>query len=644
GLPLSDSEADALFACSEGWISLTYLLFSSYVEKEVWRFDSADIYDLMEEIMLLPLPERHQQFLTCCSIAGSFTRQQASFLWQEDSREILDQLTRRNAFIRYDDDGVYHAHNLLLHNTRNRFEALPQTERQAIWQRLGDWHLSQQEYLSAMLAYRKADAWESLLCTLEADNGSSLFMGQKNMVQEWIASCPKDALRLHPDAILLLAMECFTAGEVDTLLRLREFLLTSVEENPDLTEQERNNYRGDAEVLLSMLSFNDISAMSAYQRAACMLISTYSHLVGPESLWTFGSPSVLMLYHSESGALDKENRDMRECMLFYYQLSNGNGNGAEHVMQVESDYMRGALEDTEINYHLALNAARRKKQWSVLITAEFIAMRLDLLAGNYEKMKQRMNGLRQTLKDNNQFLLFDTMDLCQGWMYALIGRTEEIPAWLLSDSAEANVPPFVAPILLTIQNQARLAAGEYAALIAHGDEYKDRFAAQKMALCRIYLHIQLAIALYKLNRQGQALIELRAAFALAAPDGILMPFAENGRGVWDLLSDLEQMGEYTEEIAAIRPHAAALDSAMQRIWQEHYAAAQDYGLTDRELEVARLAAQRKTTQEIAQALSLSAYTVKNHLKHIFDKLDISGTERNKRALLEKVLSEMKNSP
>ncbi|MDO4540839.1 MAG: LuxR C-terminal-related transcriptional regulator, partial [Syntrophomonadaceae bacterium] len=641
GLPLSDSEADALFACSEGWISLTYLLFNSYVNRKVWRFHSADIYDLMEEIMLRPLPECQQQFLTCCSIAESFTRQQASFLWQEDSREILDRLTSRNAFLRYE-DGVYHAHNLLLHNTRSRFEALPRTEQQRLWTRLGDWHRQQQEYLNAMIAYRKAEAWELLLSTLEADNGSSLFMGQKDMVQEWITHCPQDTLRLHPDAILLLAMECFTAGEIDTLLRLRAFLLTSVEENPALTEQQRNNYKGDAEILLSMLSFNDISAMSAHQRTACLLLNTYSRLVGPDSLWTFGSPSVLMLYHSESGALDRENQDMHECMLFYYQLSNGNGNGAEHAMQIESDYMRGVLDDTEINYHLALNAARRKNQWSVLVTVEFIAMRLDLLAGNYEKMKQRMDSLRQTLKDNDQFLLFDTMDLCQGWMYALMGRTEEIPAWLLSDSAEENVPPFVAPILLTIQNQARLVTGEYAALIAHGEEYKERFTAYNMVLCRIYLHIQLAAALYHMSRSGQALTELRAAFALAAPDGILMPFAENGKGIWNLLSDLERLGEYTEEIAAIRPHAAALDSHIQNIWQEHFAAAKDYGLTDRELEVAKLAAQRKTTQEIAKVLNLSENTVKTHLKRVFNKLEIdsNSSARNKRVLLEKKMLEM----
>ena len=72
-------------------------------------------------------------------------------------------------------------------------------------------------------------------------------------------------------------------------------------------------------------------------------------------------------------------------------------------------------------------------------------------------------------------------------------------------------------------------------------------------------------------------------------------------------------------------------------------APQDYGLTGRELEIARLAAARRTNTEIAQTLHLSESTVKNHLKRIFDKLGLDGGARGKRVLLASLLPP-KDSP
>ena len=62
-------------------------------------------------------------------------------------------------------------------------------------------------------------------------------------------------------------------------------------------------------------------------------------------------------------------------------------------------------------------------------------------------------------------------------------------------------------------------------------------------------------------------------------------------------------------------------------------------LSPRELEIAQLAAARRTNAEIAEALHLSEATVKNHLKRIFDKLGLDGGARGKRNLLADMLPE-----
>ena len=60
--------------------------------------------------------------------------------------------------------------------------------------------------------------------------------------------------------------------------------------------------------------YNDISAMSRLHRSASKQMSRPAVSIQNVGGWSFGSPSVLMMYHREPGALKKELAEMEECM------------------------------------------------------------------------------------------------------------------------------------------------------------------------------------------------------------------------------------------------------------------------------------------------------------------------------------------
>ena len=62
-----------------------------------------------------------------------------------------------------------------------------------------------------------------------------------------------------------------------------------------------------------------------------------------------------------------------------------------------------------------------------------------------------------------------------------------------------------------------------------------------------------------------------------------------------------------------------------------------YGLTERELEIAGLAAQRKSSREIAETLNVSVKSVNNRLNAVYEKLGLGGEGRNKRQALAKLI-------
>ena len=617
GQLLNIRDVDMLASSTEGWFSMVYLKLRAYAQTGKWPENTTNIYPLIDEVLFRPLTARQREFLVKLSVPDDFTMEEAAFLWPEDdTAALLSQLTEQNAFITCT-DGVYRYHNMLRSCARKKFALLPEGEQNATMIRLGQWYEKMGECCLAAECYEKTGSWNDLLRTVGQDRGLSFGPERLPLMRRWMANCPEECQLRYPQALLVFMLLLFYGRDIPEMRRCHALFQRSMTLCTDLSQQERDQLEGEALLRLSFLCFNDISAMSAYHRQIRALIPA------DRNPWIQGSPSVLMLYHSKSGSLDRENDEMRECMPIYSRVASGHGSGAAVIMQADADILCRQAEEQ------ALEAG----EYSIYTAAAVLSARLALydqpLRGGFPSLDRAADTLRRA----HQYRLLTTVELGRGWLSALLGQTEQLPAWLTAEGASmAQVFPLIEPVFQVIVGRVLLAQSQWAQAAARTPRLLRASADARFVLCGIYAHLQNAMALMHLGKEAAARQALCEAWSLAQPDGILLPFAESDPCLDRLLDELAE-GEVRERLHTL---AARFRAGREAIRREGGLLAQ-YGLTERELEIAGLAAQRKSSREIAEILSISVKSVNNRLNAVYEKLGLGGEGRNKRQALAKLM-------
>jgi LuxR family maltose regulon positive regulatory protein len=130
----------------------------------------------------------------------------------------------------------------------------------------------------------------------------------------------------------------------------------------------------------------------------------------------------------------------------------------------------------------------------------------------------------------------------------------------------------------------------------------------------------LAVAYQRQGRPRKATHTLEQALTLAEPDGWIRPFLEFGPDMGELLNGIDgacSVRDFRDQIvAALSTSQAGSLFQIQAQLPEP--------LTNRELEVLALLAQRRSNKEIAAALVISPTTVKRHASNIYQKLQVNG--------------------
>ena len=379
---------------------------------------------------------------------------------------------------------------------------------------------------------------------------------------------------------------------------------------------------------MSFLCYNDISAMSRLHRSASAQMSRPAISIQNSGGWTFGSPSVLMMFYRAPGELEGELAEMDECMPHYYKVTNNHGQGAETIMRAEALFCQGHFTDAHIELERAYAQVKDNGQINMALCCDFLSWRLSLYTNveQHDTFEERYAALLR-YHDASWINLWSATS---AYYHALRGEMDSIPELFSQHRlSDINMLAPGKPMMEMIENQVYLAQGAYARVVGYSAELLPVCEAMHYALVALHLRIQTAAAYALLGKIEEAQVWLKKALSDAEPDGLVMPFVEN----YDILKPLlerEIKNDLISKIIGLGEAATARNAVGTR------PAAFDV-LTPREFEIVELMTQCLSNREIAEQLYLSEGSVKQYVNQIYSKLHIEGDTRTKRKQLAELL-------
>lgn len=626
GLKLEEDESNMLLQYTEGWISALYLQLLSYEDAK--RFEpTASIDSLVSKTIWDKLTRVQQDFLISMSVFDSFTIRQAmnifeSTLLEEDITDILSS----SGFIRYDSkERKYYIHSILKYFLDEEFEKIEPVFKNEIYKHAGMWYDANEKYYTAITYFYRIKDYESIMkmdytCSDLIDN---LGKNNKEMFMSIAMKTPEKVKIKYTKTYLIFVFLMFVYNEKDCFKVECEHVEHLIRDNEELNERETDLLLGELELVKALLSYNDIKLMGESYKKSFELMRTPSRIFTGIGSWTFLCPSVLAVFHRTSGGLKDELETLDDIMPYYYRITDGNGKGGEALLRAEMLLNQGLYPDAEMLANKAIYMAESREQTSVYLSAMLILARIAFIKADYETITKSVEGMKRKIDETKRYDLNSMLDMCIGYLNGIMGNVDLIPGWLKDhNTIESYTKITNLGYANLIYGMYLLLSEEYSKLISISGQFLAIANANDNILYKIYTYIFIAIAKINTRTNEKTVSMICEAIELAKKDRLYLPFIENYNEIACILEKAEINLEYKEFVKNVKSLAKTYVKGLKSV-QKASKSEQSYGLTNRELEVAKLAANRMTNKEIADALFIAESTVKSNLKIIFNKLEIN---------------------
>jgi LuxR family transcriptional regulator, maltose regulon positive regulatory protein len=666
-LTLDARDLNALNARAEGWVAALQLVALSLREQEdVSSFVDAlsgthrYILDYLIQEVLQRQPPAVQAFLLQTSILDRLSAPLCDAVIEDQdtsSRAVLARLEHENLFlVRLDEERRwYRYHRLFRDFLRARLEIEQPDLRSSLHYRAARWYAGRDATDDA-IHHALAAPDHALAAELIAQTYPAMLQrGEVVTLKGWLEALPSRIRRKDPVLMLAYAWTRAVTLDVDDMEDCLEELDQLIDSSPDLSPEDRAGLRGELLTIRASRTFpmGDMEATIRYAEEALAQLPEVHGVVRSVVAHTRANAYQFLGEMEASadayGQAITEGRHAGNYLIAFsgtvnlgelYRLQ-GRWRDAEALYrdalawadahQAKSldglvyaglgliDWDRWDL--TEARHHLERGVELSRRTGTH--TLELLASgALACLAHHQDEQEEARRWLNKTLTLSQRLDYAEAVgfaDLLEAQCYIARDDRLALERWMTQRRPLTRLSPDMEALEAQVVAHARLALGEHQDALAALVPLRERVEAAGWIQRLVEILILEALAHDALDEHAQAVDRLERALELGEPGCFVRPFVQAGDPIVPLLRRTVASGRATAQRPFVECILTALDVA-------------DVGpssdsdlvepLTDRELEVLRLLPTDLATAEVADALFVSYHTVRTHLKHIYNKLDV----------------------
>ena len=614
GEKITRTQAKQVVEITDGWIIAVYFQLCAY--KESGTFSNEALNHLVEHVIWDRMSLEQREFCLRMSAFGSCTISQICAVLEVSRVPSYVKEIMRFPLLCYNsmEEKVY-PHEALVNFVLSKLYERGRAFVKRCYVQAGDICKEEGSCEAALRLYSKISDYERILSLefpsfVSYDVGDSIFY---NVALDISKNCPHEVRKKH-----LKSMLC-VAWALRLMENIKEF--ASVMDELDGYISHESPLRAEWTLLSVYLHFPNLEKMIPIASKAKKLFNgKVSQIILPQAPWAFYEYLQLSGFHLNVGDADMVAEALDEFIEIYSSLTSGHGRGANISYRAQLAFFRCDMVSAEMLAYKASYLAKLSSQETVYLGATRILASIAIVKSDFDGWQSIVQSVENAVVSPANTAMFQTMlEVFYALILAQLSDYDKYPTWLKTgDISQEKLPYSIYYKAVMAHGYYLLDKGEYPKLVA----YLETVPVEDNTPFAKHVHyIAIAAGHYSMGNKAAAERYMKLAAAKSIPDGLLHYFTSFS-GHLGGMSDELMKNKYPDMLKLYEQYRDSYHSGWLRLHSALKAKKLAHGLTEREREIAILAADGLRNSEIAQKMFISESTVRAHLRSIYAKLDI----------------------